>query len=89
MNIIIDTTLSSIHVGQCRRVVTLGLNGKDRAHEFLTKLNKDDHRKWVQLITRIATIADYPSYENQQTFRYLEEGIFEFKRPGLRLYAFY
>jgi hypothetical protein len=41
----IEIVLSSIHVGEARRVVTLGINGKDRADKFLTKLRKDDRKE--------------------------------------------
>ncbi len=41
------------------------------------------------MITRIAAVADYANYQNPLTFRLIGDHIFEFKRPGLRLYAFY
>lgn len=85
----IDITLTTLQVGSCRRVVTLGINGKNYALDFLRKLQKDDYNKWRSLYARITTVADYDSYENQITFRHVGSGIFEFKRDSLRLYGFY
>ncbi|MGZ0654508.1 hypothetical protein ACWPKS_02785 [Coraliomargarita sp. W4R72] len=85
----IDIILKTIHVGECRKVVTLGINGKDLAEKFLQKLNKDDSRKWDQMTARIAFVSNFPTYENSQNFKSVGNGIHEFKRPGLRLYAFY
>ncbi len=85
----IDITLRTLHVGECWRVTTLSINGKDRAQKFLDKLKKDDIRKWNHLVARIENVSNFDSYENDQIFKYLENGIYEFKRPGLRLYAFY
>lgn len=85
----IDITLRTLHLGECRRVATLGIDGKDRARKFLEKLKKDDSRKWKLLNDRIENVSNFHTYENDQIFNYLEDGIYEFKRPGLRLYAFY
>ena len=85
----VELTLSTIHLGEARRVVTLGINGKDLAAEFLSKLLIDDRNQFDFIRSRIKTIANYPRYENKLTFRSVGEGIHEFKRPGLRLYAFY
>lgn len=70
-------------------MVTLGINGKDLAEKFLQKLNKNDRRKWDQMTARIAFVSNFPTYENNQNFKSVGNGIYEFKRPGLRLYAFY
>jgi len=85
----IEITLTTLHIGASRRVVTLGINGKDRAKTFLEKLRNDDSQKWERLADRIENISNRHSYENDQIFNYIEDGIYEFKRPGLRLYAFY
>jgi putative component of toxin-antitoxin plasmid stabilization module len=85
----IDIVLKTIHVGECRKVVTLSINGKDLAEKFLQKLNKDDSRKWAQMTARIAFVSNFPTYENNQNLKSVGNGIYEFKRPGLRLYAFY
>jgi ABC-type Fe3+-hydroxamate transport system substrate-binding protein len=85
----VEITLASIHLGSARRVVTLGLDGRDLAYEFLTTLRKSNPRGAESLITRIQTVAEHDRFENEFTFRSVRDGIFEFKRPGLRLYAFY
>lgn len=89
MNQPIDITLSTIHVGNRRRVVTLGINGRNLAQRFLEKLSHDDSRKMDFLTARIKSVSDYETYENDRTFNHLGEGLYEFKRPGIRLYAFY
>ena len=85
----IDITFKTLHVGDCWRVVTLGIEGKDEAHDFLKKLQKDDQKKWDAINTRISTVSNHANCSNKITFRPVGEGIFEFKRPGVRLYAFY
>jgi hypothetical protein len=70
-------------------VVTLGINGKDLSDKFLKKLQRDDSRKEKQMAARIAFVANLPSYQNDENFKHVGEGLYEFKRPGLRLYAFY
>lgn len=85
----VEITLTSIHLGSARRVVTLGLDGKDLAYDFLATLRKSNPRGAESLITRIQTIAEHDRFEHEFTFRSVRDGIFEFKRPGLRLYAFY
>jgi len=85
----VELSLTTIHLGNARRVVTLGINGKDPAVEFLSKLLNDDRNQFDAIRSRIKTIANYPRYENKLTFRNVGVGIHEFKRPGLRLYAFY
>lgn len=85
----VDITLREIHRGDCRVVVTLGLNGDDPAHVFLLTLLRDDSKRFESIKTRIAAVSNYDHYENQITFRHVGDRIFEFKRPGIRLYAFY
>ena len=84
-----DITLTEIHVGRGRIVVTLGLGGDDPAQSFLLKLQRDDANRFESIQTRIKTVAQYETYENRVTFRHVGSGVYEFKRPGLRLYAFY
>lgn len=85
----VEIILSTIHVGGVRRVVTLGIDDRDLAHKFLTKLGKDDGRKLQQLAARISRVADHHSYEHVTIFNHVGDGLYEFKRPGIRLYAFY
>ena len=84
-----DITLTEVHVGQRRTVVTLGIDGDDPAHDFLLKLHRDDVNRFESLKTRIQTVSNYDQYENRITFRHVGEGVYEFKRNGIRLYAFY
>ena len=85
----VEIILTTIHVGDVRRVVTLGINQKDLADKFLTKLQKDDGRKWTQLNIRIERVSNHDRYEQDDIFNHVGDGLYEFKRPGLRLYAFY
>jgi hypothetical protein len=85
----VEITLSTLHLGDARRVVTLGLNGKDLAADFLTGLLHHDRNQLEAIRTRIRAVSNYPRYENRTTFRHVGEQVVEFKRPGLRLYAFY
>ena len=84
-----DIELNTLYIGEKRRVVTVGLNGKDEADRFIRKLIRKDPDSWNQIATRIVSISNYDRYENQTTFRSVGNGIFEFKRPGTRLYSFY
>jgi putative component of toxin-antitoxin plasmid stabilization module len=65
------------------------LDGKDLADEFLSRLIKSDPRGAKAIKTRVQNIAEHDRYEHELTFRSVGGGIYEFKRPGLRLYAFY
>lgn len=90
MNKAVDITLSTIHRGGVWTVVTLGIDGKDLASDFLMKLQRDNVKLFKSMKTRFRTVANYDAYENRETFKSTsEKGIFEFKRPGLRVYAFY
>ena len=88
----IEITLHLLHLGAARQVVTLSLDGQDPAAKFLTKLQKKDANAYRSLKTRIRTVSEYDRYENEQTFRLVGDGIYEFKRNNpklIRLYAFY
>lgn len=85
----LEIVLSTIHVGSARRVVTLGMDGKDLAAEFLTRLARSNPRGAESIKARVQNVAEYDRYENEFTFRSVGDGLYEFKRPGLRLYAFY
>ena len=69
--------------------MTLGIDGKDFARDFLLELFKHDCNRFNAVKTRIQSISNHSHYENKQTFRHVGDGVFEFKRPGIRLYAFY
>jgi hypothetical protein len=85
----LEVILTTIHVGSARRVVTLGLDGKDLAADFLTKLARSNRPGFQMLQARVKAVAEHEKFENQLTFRHVGDGLYEFKRPGLRLYAFY
>lgn len=70
-------------------MVTLGLHGDDPAYDFLLKLLTDDVNRFESLKTRIQTVSNHDHYENRITFRHVGQGVYEFKRNGIRLYAFY
>jgi len=69
--------------------VTLDFNESDEASAFLDKLEKSNKDGFAMLRSRIEAVAARDRYENQLTFKHVGNDIFEFKRPGLRLYAFY
>ena len=85
----VEIVLTTIHIGPARRVVTLGLDGKDLAQEFLLSLAKSNRSGFEMIQARVKAVAEHVQHENQYTFRHLGNGLYEFKRPGLRLYAFY
>lgn len=85
----IEIHLRTLHLGDARQVVTLGIDGKDFARDFLLDLLKHDRNRLESIRTRIRAISNHLHYENKLTFRHVGEGVFEFKRPGIRLYAFY
>lgn len=68
------------------------MDGKSSAAQFLIQLQKKDSNAYKTLKTRIRTVAEYEHYENDESFRHVGEGVYEFKRNNprlLRLYAFY
>jgi hypothetical protein len=89
VNTEVEIVLTTVHVGKARRVVTIGFNGKDLAQAFLLSLAKSNHTGFEMIKKRIKAVAERDDYENEYTFSHIQEGVYEFKRPGLRLYAFY
>jgi hypothetical protein len=89
VNTKVEILLTTVHVGSARRVVTIGFNGKDLAQAFLLSLAKSNREGFDMIRTRIKAVAERDDYENKDTFRHLHDGLYEFKRSGLRLYAFY
>lgn len=89
MKKLLEITLTTVHLGLGKRVVTLGINGKDLAKNFMYQLRKSDRAGAELLFARIKAVAERENYENRETFRSLGSNLFEFKtRSGLRLYAF-
>lgn len=82
-------TLTTIHLGSAKRVVTLGLDGKDPADEYLLKLGKGNTQGLQSILKRLAAIAEHESFENRITYRHVGDQVFEVKtNNGLRFYTF-
>ena len=71
-----------IHLGDARQAVTLGIDGKDLARDFLLDLLKHDRNRFESIRTRIRAISNHPHYENKLTFRHVGEGVFGFSTTG-------
>jgi hypothetical protein len=85
----LEITLTTIHLGSVKRVVTLGIDGKDLAHEYLLKLGRSNQQGLQSILKRLKAIAEHESFENQITYRHVGEQIFEVKtKSGLRFYTF-
>lgn len=85
----LEITLTTVHLGSVKRVVTLGINGKDPAHEYLLTLGKANPQGLQSILKRLAAVAEHEHYENQVTYRHVGEQIFEVKTTsGLRFYTF-
>ncbi len=86
----LEITLTTIHLGSVKRVVTLGIDGKDLAHEYLLKLGKSNQQGLQSILKRLKAIAEHESIENQITYRHVGEQVFEVKtKSGLRFYTFW
>ncbi len=85
----LEITLTTIHLGFVKRVVTLGIDGKDLAHEYLLKLGKSNQQGLRSILKRLEVVAEHESFENQITYRHVGEQVFEVKiKSGLRFYTF-
>jgi hypothetical protein len=85
----LEITLTTLHVGSAKRVVTLGLNGKDLAHDFLLKLGKSNPQGLQSILKRLEVVAEHDRIENRITFRHVGDQVFEVKtKSGLRFYTF-
>lgn len=85
----LDVTLTTIHLGSAKRVVTLGLDGKDPANEYLLKLGKGNTKGLQSILKRLEAIAEHESFENKVTYRHVGDQVFEVKtNTGLRFYTF-
>ncbi len=83
-----EIVLKEIHVGACRTVVTLRLDGDGGAEEFLNNLIASNPNAARSLQTSMATITAVEEYHNERKFKRVAEGIYEIKVPGTRLYCF-
>jgi hypothetical protein len=85
----LEITLTTVQLGSVKRVVTLGFDGKDLAHEYLLKLGKSNQQGLQSILNRLKAIAEHESFENQITYRHVGEQVFEVKtKCGLRFYTF-
>ena len=85
----LEITLTTVHLGSVKRVVTLGINGKDPANEYLLKLGKGNQPGLQSILKRLAAIAEHQSFENKITYRHVGDQVFEVKtKSGLRFYTF-
>lgn len=87
----VDITLETLHVGSVQRIVTLGIDGKDHAKEFLLELSHHNRQGLKSIRNRFHVIAELNDYENEHTFKRLKNshGLYEVKTNcGLRLYCF-
>ena len=87
----IDIVLREVHIGSARRVVTLEMDGRAPADDFMTKLNRSAPKAMAKLKTRIRVAAEFDHYSNTDSFKPLGDNLYEFKisSPVIRLYAFY
>ena len=83
-----EIVLKEIHVGACRTVVTLRLDGDGGAEEFLKDLIASNPNAARSLQTSMATITAVEKYHNERKFKRVAGGIYEIKVPGSRLYCF-
>ena len=67
----IEIHLRTLHLGDARQVVTLGIDGKDFARDFLLDLLKHDRNRFESIRTRIRAVSNHPHYENKLTFRHV------------------
>gem|GEM_PF-740346 len=89
MKKLVEITLTTIHLGSVKRVVTLGINGKDLAHEYLLKLGRGNQQGLQSILKRLSAIAEHERFENKITYRHVGEQVFEVKtKSGLRFYTY-
>ena len=85
----LEITLTTVHLGSVKRVVTLGMNGNDPAYEYLLKLGKSNPQGLQSILKRLAVVAEHERFENKLTYRHVGEQVFEVKTTsGLRFYTF-
>lgn len=57
-------------------MVTLGLNQKDRANDYLLKLQKDNIEGFRSIFNRLRAVSEHETFENKLTYRHVGDGIF-------------
>lgn len=85
----LEITLTTFHLGTVKRVVTLGMDGKDAANDFLLKLAKSNPQGLQSILKRLQAVAEHERFENKITYRHVGDQVFEVKtKAGLRFYTF-
>ena len=87
----VEIILETIHVGSVQRIVTLGIDGKDHAKDFLLELAQSNRTGLKAIRNRFHVIAELNDHENEHTFKRLKnaQGLYEVKTNcGLGLYCF-
>jgi hypothetical protein len=88
----VEITLKTIHLGAARRITALEMNENAEAESFLREVQLHHKAGFDSLRAKMRLVADELFYKNENNFRNLDDGLFEFKsskKEGLRLYAFY
>jgi hypothetical protein len=67
----LEIILTTLHVGKARRVVSLGMDGKDLAADYLADLARKDRKGYHSILSRMQAVAEYDRIENQLTFRHV------------------
>lgn len=85
-----DISLETVYRGSIRHVVTLEIDGKSPARDYLEEIEKIQLKEFEKLSQRIEVVANTPVVRNKEIFNSEGDGIFAFKTSGgKRLYAFY
>lgn len=85
----LEITLTTIHLGSERRVVTLQIGDDDQITPFLLDLETKNYKAFKQLRTSIRTACENRHYQNEYKFKNLRDGLYEIKTHlGVRVYAF-
>lgn len=64
------------------------MGGRDHADKFIKDLNKNNQKGLRILKGCIRVVADQETCINESIFKLVGDGVYEFKKSGMRLYAF-
>jgi hypothetical protein len=86
----LDISLDTVYRGSVKHVVTLRIDGKSAARDYLDEIEKIQPSEFDKLSQRIAFVADAAVFRNREIFNNEGNGIWAFKTSGgKRLYAFH
>lgn len=89
MNKPVEITMKELHVGACKTVVSMQIDGNTELQKFLDGLIKSAPGKAKSIQTAMATISSEDNYVNDQKYKSTsEKGIYEIKAGDVRLYCF-